>query len=306
MKSPKVTVIVPVYNSETTIGRCLKSILTQDYGNIDIVIVDDGSTDATHRICTKYASNNSDINYYRKKNGGVSSARNYGIENAKGDYIAFVDSDDFVAPSYISSLLNNTSNSTQACCPIHETHKPRNENKTILENNKYDSIFYNCWAFPTNRLYSKNILDENSIRFRDDIYMCEDLAFNIEYIDKIKKIVILNECLYKYNRREQSESRRMDNEKWFSIFAAIKNLIKKYEDFSIFGKKKMMYFTESIIAEAEYRRRLNGHAMSKDEKEVRDWLTKIHHKMFFADRVKLTIMNLFPKHIFEKGIGRKK
>lgn len=102
---PDVSVIVPVYNAEKTIIRCVESICKQSYRNIEIILIDDGSSDKSYEICEKLSCQDSRIHVYRQKNKGVSSARNNGINQAKGNYICFVDSDDWVDPDYVEILI---------------------------------------------------------------------------------------------------------------------------------------------------------------------------------------------------------
>lgn len=101
---PKVSVIVPVYNSERTVGRCILSILSQDYKDVELILVNDGSTDESLVICCRYAADDPRVKVLSKKNGGVSSARNFGLAHAVGEWITFVDSDDELAPDYFDGV----------------------------------------------------------------------------------------------------------------------------------------------------------------------------------------------------------
>ena len=94
--NPKISVIVPVYNTEKYLKRCIDSILAQSYSDFELLLIDDGSTDASPAICDEYATNDSRVRVFHKPNGGVSSARNLGLDNARGEWIAFVDSDDWI------------------------------------------------------------------------------------------------------------------------------------------------------------------------------------------------------------------
>lgn len=106
MKSkPLVSVVIPVYNVEKYLDRCIQSVIEQTYTNLEIILVDDGSTDKSPELCDQYARKDKRIVIIHKKNGGLSSARNAGIEKSKGDYIAFIDSDDYIAPSHIQLLV---------------------------------------------------------------------------------------------------------------------------------------------------------------------------------------------------------
>ena len=99
-----ISVIIPVYNTESYIGVCLESLVKQTYTNFEVLMIDDGSTDNSGKICQEYTESDSRFHYYRKENGGVSSARNLGIEYSRGDYLTFVDSDDWIEPTYVEDL----------------------------------------------------------------------------------------------------------------------------------------------------------------------------------------------------------
>ena len=105
---PKISVIVPVYNTEKYLDRCIQSILAQTYTDFELLLVDDGSTDSSGAICDKYAEQDSRVRVFHKENGGVSSARNQGLDNAKGEWITFVDSDDWVDREFFNILSKSS------------------------------------------------------------------------------------------------------------------------------------------------------------------------------------------------------
>ncbi|MGN0202626.1 MAG: glycosyltransferase family 2 protein, partial [Candidatus Cryptobacteroides sp.] len=104
MDCPKISVIVPVYNAESTIRRCVDSILAQTFTDFECLLIDDGSKDRSGEICDEYAAKDSRVRVFHKENGGVSSARNVGLDNAKGEWVTFVDSDDWIDSYYLSSF----------------------------------------------------------------------------------------------------------------------------------------------------------------------------------------------------------
>lgn len=107
MEKEKISIIVPIYNVEKFLPRCVESLVNQTYGNIEILLIDDGTKDNSAIMCDEYAKKYNNVKAFHKKNGGLSDARNYGIEKATGKYIAFVDSDDFVNKDYCKILYNN-------------------------------------------------------------------------------------------------------------------------------------------------------------------------------------------------------
>ena len=105
MDSPIISVIVPVYNVEQYLPHCIDSILTQTFTDFEVLLIDDGSTDNSGRICDEYAKKDNRIRVFHKENGGVSSARNVGLDNAEGEFLGFVDGDDILSPVYLMILL---------------------------------------------------------------------------------------------------------------------------------------------------------------------------------------------------------
>lgn len=221
MKQINVSVIVPVYNVEKWAGRCLKSLVNQDFENFEIIVVDDGSTDNSKKICRYFSNKYKKIKFYSKKNGGLSDARNYGLKVAKGKYVVFVDSDDFVKPNYISSLYNNLkeTNSTMAICGFYLTDEKGKElsdfpisrtlniplDKKIISGKELIRYLYNesGWVdIPAwNKIYPKNIFDE--FKFKKGVYF-EDSALMHHLLWNIKKIAIVHIPLYSYVQRENS------------------------------------------------------------------------------------------------------
>ena len=181
-----VSVIIPVYNSEIYLEKCITSLLKQTYKNFELILIDDGSTDSSYEICKKY-SLDSRIHIYRKENGGVSSARNMGLNCAKGKYIFFVDSDDWVDEDYIELLkIEDDEDLVQGGCKDFQNFPSLMSYEEIFNNfAKYwfNSIVQFVWG----NCYKKNIIEEYNIRFDEKITLGEDAYFNLEYLKHIKK-----------------------------------------------------------------------------------------------------------------------
>ena len=197
----KISVIVPVYNVEKFIRKCLDSIINQTMEDLEIILVDDGSIDNSGIICDEYAKNDNRIVVIHKENGGVSSARNVGLNKAKGKFIAFIDSDDYVNDDYLEKLYNP--NVDMVFCGI----KHKKIERDIILNNEEEGIF-NIKGNVINKLidsryintvYSKmyinQIIQEHNIRFREDMPLGEDTVFIIDYIEYIKNIEVKNLAL---------------------------------------------------------------------------------------------------------------
>lgn len=194
-----ISIIVPVYNAGKYIQKCLDSILTQTYTFWEAILVDDGSTDNSGDICDEYANRHKNITVIHKKNEGVSVARNCGIDNANGEWIVFIDSDDFVSNEYISSLYNAT---RHGAMPFGMTgvRKISSDGETLYapaSSRKYTTSRYGCiellfdysngyWGYICGKIYNKKTLYDNNIRFRKNIHFNEDRLFCLEYLSSLR------------------------------------------------------------------------------------------------------------------------
>ena len=228
-----ISVIVPVYNVDKYLHGCIDSLLAQTHKNIEIIIVNDGSTDNSGAICDQYASEHNNIKVFHKQNNGVSSTRNLGLANATGDYIAFLDSDDIVSPDMYESLLflckeNNTKISA---CGIQIHHPTKtydrylpNENQVISNQTALEYTIRNNGFFPTpvNKLFSKSVVD--NIRFDEDLHMSEDYLFLVEAILSCHgDIAYTKNMMYHYMKREGSASHGFTEKKLTALTALEKS-----------------------------------------------------------------------------------
>lgn len=205
-----ISIIVPVYNVEKYISRCIKSLIKQTYTNIEIILVDDGSRDNSLKICNKFAKKDCRIKVIHKENSGVSDTRNIGVSNATGQYIAFVDGDDFLPIDAIESLYNaitqnNSDMSCGCCCKISAKTTVQNHHpiKTIFTQNKdelMEVMDYEEIKGPWAKLYKTEIIRSNNISFKKDIKISEDTIFVYQYLNKCKSISIIDKNVYYYNR----------------------------------------------------------------------------------------------------------
>ena len=212
-----ITVVVPVYNAEKWLNRCIKSICEQTYKNLDIILVDDGSKDLSAKICDEYENLDSRIRVFHKKNEGVSAARNDGIRYARGKYLVFIDSDDYIEKDYCSKLYETQMKYRDAwiLCGFNSTKAGRKENIKNLYDvdggisilSKKDVVkIISKWLFgmPWNKLFFVEELRGKEIFMIKDLSLAEDMLFNLEYVDKVvkDKIIIINEGLYNYEVQE--------------------------------------------------------------------------------------------------------
>lgn len=204
---PLISVIVPVYNTAKYLASCVKSISEQSYENLEILLIDDGSTDQSPAICDELAKSDARIVVIHKANGGVSSARNLGLERANGEYIAFVDSDDSLSLDCFEKMMNKAWQ-TQADCVFSGVWDEK-MNSEILSGLKtiefiiYENKFGGVWG----KIYKKSLL--NGINFALDEKVGEDFSFLFDYFTKCDKVAFISENLYNY--RVESDTSVMHN-----------------------------------------------------------------------------------------------
>ena len=214
------SIIVPVYRAEHYISTCITSILAQTNGDFELILIDDGSPDRSGQICDSWAERDNRIQVIHKKNGGVSSARNAGLAAAKGQYILFVDSDDYVEPEYASSMLTaakENPNCGHIWCGF----------QTVSDYNRSDAVpnlktdkevlqfmrseimtLHELWldSGPCNKLYRSDIIRQHGIHFPEDMSLGEDWLFNLQYLDASPSecILVVTKPLYNYVRTGQA------------------------------------------------------------------------------------------------------
>ncbi len=205
-----ITIIIPVYNVETYLPRCIESIITQTYEKLEIILVDDGSTDASGAICDNYANRDKRIIVIHKPNGGLSDARNVGIDRLKGKYVTFVDSDDWVEKNYVEylySLITEYKADISACDfnyidkNKHLFNSPGNNGDISVWNRKEAISRLLTGKLPTTsaslKLYNSRFFNEDLIRFPvGKLY--EDIPVAYEILLKSDKVVFGNKALYNY------------------------------------------------------------------------------------------------------------
>ena len=213
-----ISVVVPVYNAREYIESTVHSILQQSYDDFELILVDDGSRDGSGEICDNLSSKDSRIKVIHKENGGVSSARNVGIDEAKGEYICFIDADDSVERDLLECLVKNATRYDVdiSCCGIaqislekKETHVGSSELKVRINNveelfQKFfsDALYKEVLYGPYNKIIRTSIVKE--VRFNTKYTIAEDLLFNFECIEKSTGFYFETRPLYKYIKRDNS------------------------------------------------------------------------------------------------------
>lgn len=198
-----VSVIIPIYKAEKSIRRCIDSVLAQTYKDWELILVDDGSPDNSGVVCDEYAHNDSRIRVFHKSNGGVSSARNRGLDEARGERICFVDADDCLKPDFLSKMVVNAHDSV--VCGFRSLQglqiTPEDVDVTGAEMGAYIPKFFNSHSAPAPwaKLFRKDIIDKYHIRFNQKLKLTEDTIFNFEYLSHCASLRQIPDQLYIYD-----------------------------------------------------------------------------------------------------------
>lgn len=229
----RISVIIPVYNAEKTIVKCIESIVNQTYKNIDIIIIDDGSKDNSYVICNKIAENYNNIKVYTQENSGVSKARNEGLKLADGEYVTFVDADDYLEQddAYEKMMAFYKENFDLVMCGTTQSKKIEKDMFFIKNDNLnylFDKNYYR--GFVANKIYKSIIIQKNNILFDEEIAILEDLLFNYQYMLNCNKTVYLKEKLYHYSINVDSALHKKIDKKYFSVTNACEKLLELAND----------------------------------------------------------------------------
>lgn len=236
---PKVSVIVPVYNVEKYISKCLDTLVNQTLDDIEIIIVNDGSKDKSKEIIKKYETKYLEkIKYYEKENGGLSDARNYGMKYANGEYIAFLDSDDYVELDMYEKMyeIAKKENSDMVECNfIWEYPNKTREDIGEIYNNKKEMI-EKIRVVAWNKLIKKEIVEKSKVSFPVG-FRYEDVEFTYKLIPYLNKVSFIKKPLVHYIQRENSIS-NMQNEKTKEIFVVLDNVLRFYKENNFYEEYK--------------------------------------------------------------------
>jgi len=239
---PLISLIIPCYNAQQTLEKCLDSVITQSYKNLEIIIVDDGSSDNTSLICETYQKKDSRIKILRQDNSGVSKARNKGIKAATGEYICFVDSDDWVETNYCSELYNLLVTEEADIAVVEAAYEDKCGN-TVFEKPISDEKLFDgkralvllledkiLQSHPWGKLYKANFL--KNINFPENLKCFEDYATLFKIFDKAVKVVKSNQKLYHYIQHDDSLSHNLSSETAYYFYLAIMEVFKFWQNTS--------------------------------------------------------------------------
>lgn len=235
---PLISVIVPVYNVEKYLGKCLDSILDQTFEDFEVLLIDDGSSDRSGEICRRYEEKDERVRYIQKENGGAGQARNYGVNLARGKYISFVDSDDYIDAHMLGVLYENITKSGAdvASCGVYNVF----QQKRIPQYDKIETFLSPAEeAFgllllgekipgsPCNKLYRSWIFQK--VRFPVGIFY-EDVAFHTDLMQEIKNIYVDTTPLYYYVHRQNSITTQKFDSRAMTFIYAYENALKIVRD----------------------------------------------------------------------------
>lgn len=206
---PAISVIVPVFNSEKLLKRCIDSIIYQSFTDIEVILVDDGSTDGSGNICDEYASLDSRVKVFHKENGGASSARNLGTEYSTGDYIVFIDSDDWVDVNFLETLYSLSVDNKDIIISelvFEYRHYKSFTDNSIINKGKIKYLKYQItkgFTSVCNIMFRRDFVMKEGLRF-EHIKYSEDFIFFIKSVCLATNIGYINEALYHYDRTNES------------------------------------------------------------------------------------------------------
>lgn len=207
-KQPLITVIIAIYNGEKYLDACLKSVIGQDYINLEIILIDDGSEDSSGKIADNYAEQDGRVKVIHQENVGVSASRNCGLEHARGKYICIIDQDDSISADYISYFYNliREYNAEISYTPSADKFFKRIHSKKVTEKAfnstgikaAEEMLYHKIVIAPWNKMISKDLIDNNHIRFQTDFFGGEGFAFSMECFQCAKRVAVGNRQVYHY------------------------------------------------------------------------------------------------------------
>ena len=248
INNPLITIILPIYNGEKYIERCLASIAQQTFTDYELLVIDNASIDSTFSICKKWICDHDlNVKYYFISQKGVSLARNIGLANAKGKFITFVDADDWLADNFLEILYKNIScyDADISICGYDVIYEncDNNHDRDLYDNPKmisYEEVFSGIFrsshigGFVWNKLFRKDCI--NDVKFEQDVEICEDMIFFWDVVCNRSKIVYQNKICYHYQMIENSVTHKIDNafDKNKNLkFAVAMERLKKRNDFTL-------------------------------------------------------------------------
>ena len=287
-----ISVIIPIYNAEKYLDRCIQSVLSQTFKEIEIILVDDGSNDSSLQICQSYADMYADIKVIAQKNSGVSSARNAGIAKAKGEYVMFVDSDDYMLPEMCEIMVNavKRKHADIVVCGTTETWgglwAPQKEvdyyNLDSFKNAFIDHLTSELLSPPWNKIYKRNLI---KVLFDTSISFGEDLIFNLRYLNNCQRISFITEApFYHEKANDQSLVNRVYPSRLIEIEKVHSTVLEFYNgnDINIHCKylRDVLVYSMAIVKNVNY-------SLREIRKYLDEWIHSSHLNYININKVSL-------------------
>lgn len=262
-----ISVIIPVYNNEKYVQKCLESICANSYEKLEIIIVDDGSTDKSGQICDALAQKDFRIKVYHQENTGVSQSRNFGMSVAHGNYLAFIDSDDYIELDYFEKLIILMKQDTcdlvvgsiahicngKVFCNSLEDVDVNLINPSILDKKAFYELNKRFLLYgPVNKLYRHDLIIEKQIKFPIDTSYGEDLIFNFDYLLHCKNIVCREQPIYYYNHNNVGSLSHKYRENMFENGIRLNSKIKSFCEKRYFFTNEMEKFWAARVFDDAY------------------------------------------------------
>lgn len=252
--SPKISIIIPVYNTEQYLPRCLDSVLSQSFTDFELLLVDDGSTDESGAICDAYAERDVRLVVLHKENGGVSSARNLGMKEAKGEWICFVDSDDELLAGGLQTMVDGVSNEVDMVMAGYyelegeslQTDTSSFGKEGIIDRNEallmmYPSADMPYMGYPWGKLFKRTLVSNNEVSFDEHIRIKEDTLFVVNYLCRISKpVYFISQPIYKYMQTSSGAMGSLAvayNPKYLTSFDAVVEMNQRIQELPRLDKK---------------------------------------------------------------------
>ena len=247
-EKPLVSIIIPVYNAEKYLEECLNSIIGQTYSNLEILLIDDGSKDRSGEICDQYAKQDNRIKVHHKPNSGVSRTRNYGLDHCHGEWVVFVDSDDYVEKDYIERFLSYSvdyvvggyttfgiSNHILKSDKEHHFCFPKDISvvDAKIKTPEINIIYHIC-----SKIYKRQIIEQLHIRFVEDMILAEDCCFNLDYLYGCNDVMVIPYAGYFYRKYQRGVTYKMTLQQYDNYRSVFLNSLRNLETkFGYYFKK---------------------------------------------------------------------
>lgn len=303
---PKVSVIVPIYNVEKYIKKCMDSLVNQTLQEIQIIFVNDGSTDESGNIAKEYASKYPNkIIYLEKENGGLSDARNFGMRYAEGEYIAFLDSDDYVENTMYEEMYNKAlqENSDYVECDfLWEYPDKTKKDKRNSYNNKKEMLT-NVRVVAWNKLIKREILEKNNISFPKGLRY-EDIEFTYKLIPYLNKVSYVDKEFVHYVQRNNSIA-NVQNERTAEVFTIFDNIIKYYQEKGFYEeyKEELEYSYSRILLCSSLKRICKIKDSKTRKKLIKETFEKLYQQFPLWKENKI-LNNRSIKNMYMKSINK--